>query len=134
MGVEISGFNESSEGAVCIEVEAGDAIIHSARTIHWSRASATDRKRRAVSFFYWATSTLGDKWPGKPEMSALPSDFDSKMQQLDLAVGVAALKALDRGWATHPSVIQTFEDNAVKFLQGLKEKDEEAFDFIYARL
>lgn len=126
----LAGFNEESEGAVCIEAQPGDAIIHSARTVHWSRkSSCSDRRRRAVSYFYWSTTTLGGDWPDKQQpkeqqaSGAIPKDFD-------IFKGEAALRALDRDWAKQPAVVQMFRKDPVKFLNGLKLKDEEAFNFI----
>merc|ERR1712137_802008 len=50
---DLKACNEETEGATCVEAQPGDAVIHSARTVHWSRKSqSSDRERRAVSFFY----------------------------------------------------------------------------------
>lgn len=51
-GIYIDGF-DTETNAVPIEVEAGDAAIHSALTVHWSGTNPSRRPRRAVSFFYW---------------------------------------------------------------------------------
>ena len=51
-GIYIDGF-DTVTNAVPIEVEPGDAAIHSALTVHWSGINPSRRPRRAVSFFYW---------------------------------------------------------------------------------
>ena len=63
-GLGLDGFDRDSEGAIAIELERGDAAIHSSRTVHWSEANASDRDRRAVSYFYWAANS-------KPNMRIL---------------------------------------------------------------
>lgn len=45
------------EGGVAMPVSAGDAIVHSARCIHYSEQSIMPRRRRAVSCFYWTAAT-----------------------------------------------------------------------------
>jgi len=49
----LASTSESSEGAFCAEVNPGDAIVHTARTIHFSRKAQTADPRRAMNFFYW---------------------------------------------------------------------------------
>lgn len=126
----LAAVSEDSEGAVAVEAEPGDAIIHSARTVHWSRKSTcTARRRRAVSFFYWASSCLENmkSWPGQAlSEETLAADFG----QLNLEAGVAALRTLDRDWAAWPQVVQKFRDAPAKFLVGLKLKDPEAFNIL----
>lgn len=51
-GIYVDGF-DTETNAVPIEVEPGDAAIHSALTVHWSGTNPSERPRRAVSFFYW---------------------------------------------------------------------------------
>lgn len=51
-GIFLDGFNTETN-AVAVEVEPGDAAIHSALTVHWSGTNPSHRPRRAVSFFYW---------------------------------------------------------------------------------
>jgi len=51
-GIYVEGF-DTEMNAVPIEVEPGDAAIHSALTVHWSGTNPSRRPRRAVSFFYW---------------------------------------------------------------------------------
>jgi len=58
--VGLEGFSAGTEGAVAVEVEPGDATIHSSRTVHWSEANRTTRARQAISYFYWAASSGGD--------------------------------------------------------------------------
>lgn len=44
------------ESAVAVVVQPGDAVVHSALTVHWSHGNPTARSRRAVSYFYWGAS------------------------------------------------------------------------------
>ena len=59
-GVGLEGFGADSEEAVAVEVEPGDAIIHSSLTVHWSEANRSLRSREAISYFYWAGSCEGE--------------------------------------------------------------------------
>ena len=47
---------DTSKDAVAAEVSPGDAVIHSALTVHWSGPNPSNRPRRAVSFFYWGAA------------------------------------------------------------------------------
>ena len=53
-GLPIPGFDTATADAVAIEAAAGDAVIHSALTVHWSGPNPSENPRRAVSYFYWA--------------------------------------------------------------------------------
>ncbi|MCY3885286.1 MAG: phytanoyl-CoA dioxygenase family protein [Gammaproteobacteria bacterium] len=53
--VGIEGFDKSTDNATPIEIDPGDAAIHSSLTVHWSNPNQSQSKRRAVSFFYWCT-------------------------------------------------------------------------------
>ncbi len=44
------------KSAVAVVVQPGDAVVHSAVTVHWSHGNPTARPRRAVSYFYWGAS------------------------------------------------------------------------------
>ena len=48
----LEGFDTATDAAP-IEVQPGDAVIHSALTVHWSGTNPSERPRRALSFFYW---------------------------------------------------------------------------------
>ena len=37
--------------------DAGDAVMHSTRTVHWSIDPLDDRERNAMVFAYWAGSS-----------------------------------------------------------------------------
>lgn len=63
--VGLSGFDESTEGAFAVELNPGDAAVHSSLTIHWSYANQSERSRRGVSFFYSAASSKGEKFAKK---------------------------------------------------------------------
>ena len=54
--LEISGFDRNAPGVSPIAVEAGDAIIHHAQTVHWSGGNYTQCSRRAVAFVYYGAS------------------------------------------------------------------------------
>lgn len=54
-------FDADSEGAIAVEVNPGDAAIHSALTVHWSEPNRSDRSRRAITYFYWAASSKGNR-------------------------------------------------------------------------
>ena len=58
--LDIEGFTASSPGAIAVELEPGDAAIHSSRTVHWSYPNTSNRSRRAISYFYWAASSKPD--------------------------------------------------------------------------
>lgn len=129
----LHAFNEDAEDAVIVEAQPGDAIIHSARTVHWSRKScSTNCRRRAVSFFYWASSTANAGIPQKQVQSAKNGSSDITLD-FDAHKAETALQALDRAWAQHPAIVKMFWDNPKKFMYGLREKDPEAFEFIWSR-
>ena len=60
--VGLAGFDEFTEGAFAVELNPGDAAVHSALTVHWSYPNQTQRSRRGVSFFYSAASSAGEKF------------------------------------------------------------------------
>merc|ERR1711879_147032 len=101
-------------------MQPGDAIIHSARTVHWSRKSESfSLRRRAVSYFYWKTSTLQDNAQAKMAQALKKSHV---AMDIDVAKAVAALASLDRPWATSPGISKMLRDDPHKFLEGLKMK------------
>ena len=58
--VGLAGFDAATPGAFPVELDPGDAAIHSTLTVHWSYPNTSNRPRRAVSFFYWAASSKPD--------------------------------------------------------------------------
>lgn len=44
--LQTSDVSEDTEGAVCVEIHAGDAILWHGRTVHYSRGNETSRPRR----------------------------------------------------------------------------------------
>ncbi|MYD80390.1 MAG: phytanoyl-CoA dioxygenase family protein [Gammaproteobacteria bacterium] len=52
--VGIEDFDKSGDHATAIEIDPGDAAIHSSRTVHWSNPNQSLNRRRAISFFYWS--------------------------------------------------------------------------------
>ena len=57
----LEGFSAESEEAFAVEVQPGDAAIHSSLTVHWSEANRSQRSRQAITYFYWAASCQGDE-------------------------------------------------------------------------
>ena len=57
--VGIEGFNNSRKDAIAIELDPGDAAIHSSLTVHWSNANRSQSRRRGISYFYWCDSRVG---------------------------------------------------------------------------
>jgi phytanoyl-CoA hydroxylase len=57
------GFDPEGPGvdAVPIELEPGDAVAHSAATVHWTQVNRTARHRRAISTFCFGASTVLDE-------------------------------------------------------------------------
>ena len=55
-GLAIAGYDERTPGVLPMAVAPGDAIIHHALTIHWSRGNSTHRSRRAITFFCFGVS------------------------------------------------------------------------------
>ena len=62
--IGIKNFDKSSVSVIPIELEPGDAAIHDSRTVHWSEPNQSNRSRRAVSLFYWAKNSIGEKRAG----------------------------------------------------------------------
>ena len=48
----VPGVDKQSQDAFAAELDPGDAVIHSANTVHWSGGNKTGRSRRAVTYFY----------------------------------------------------------------------------------
>ncbi len=53
-------FDAAKVDAVPIELEPGDAVLHSSATIHWTLTNQTDRHRRALATFCFGASTVLD--------------------------------------------------------------------------
>ena len=58
--IGLEGFGTTDETTLAVELNPGDAAIHSSLTVHWSEANRTTRSRRAISMFYWAKNSKGD--------------------------------------------------------------------------
>lgn len=52
--VGIKDFDKSGDHATAIEIDPGDAAIHSSLTVHWSNPNRSLDRRRAISYFYWS--------------------------------------------------------------------------------
>ena len=48
----IPNIDRESADVIAAELEPGDAVVHSAHTVHWSGGNHSDKPRDAVSFFY----------------------------------------------------------------------------------
>ena len=55
-GTWVAGVNKQAEDAFAAELNPGDAVIHSAYTVHWSGGNSSGRPRRAISYFYLSRS------------------------------------------------------------------------------
>lgn len=53
-------YDERNPMAVPVEAEPGDAVIHSALTVHWSVDPKESRPRNAMVFVYWGASSSID--------------------------------------------------------------------------
>jgi hypothetical protein len=54
--IPIPGIETVSEDVFAAELSPGDAVIHSALTVHWSGGNTSGKPRRAVSYFYFGAS------------------------------------------------------------------------------
>lgn len=50
-------YDEQNPSAVPVEVDPGDAVMHSALTVHWSGVVEDRRPRNAMVFVYWGASS-----------------------------------------------------------------------------
>ena len=55
--VGLDGFDDDTDGVLKVELEPGDAAVHSSLLVHWSTPNTSGRSRRGISFFYWAASS-----------------------------------------------------------------------------
>ena len=53
-------YDEGNKNAVAVEVAPGDAVIHGARTVHWSKEKVDYRQRYAMVYVYWGASSKID--------------------------------------------------------------------------
>lgn len=60
MRYPLPDYDENNENAVAIEVEPGDAVMHGAKTVHWSTQPVEDRPRYAMVYVYWGASSAID--------------------------------------------------------------------------
>ena len=63
--IPIPGIDTESANAIAAELEPGDAVIHSALTVHWSGGNESGKPRRAVSFFYFSADDYAALHPPK---------------------------------------------------------------------
>jgi len=52
----VTGVNKEAGNAFAAQLNPGDAVVHSAHTVHWSGGNATGLPRRAISYFYLGRS------------------------------------------------------------------------------
>ena len=50
-------YDEDNANVFRLEVDPGDAVMHSTKTVHWSVDPLDDRERNAMVFAYWAGSS-----------------------------------------------------------------------------
>ena len=62
--------DEQNGNAVPVEVEPGDAVMHTALTVHWSIDPIEYRDRNAMVFAYWGASSAVDPTRAKKSSSA----------------------------------------------------------------
>jgi len=52
----VAGVNKEAEDAFAAQLNPGDAVVHSAHTVHWSGGNFTGLPRQAISYFYLSRS------------------------------------------------------------------------------
>tara|TARA_E500000331_G_scaffold270027_1_gene261559 strand:- start:1407 stop:2096 length:690 start_codon:yes stop_codon:yes gene_type:complete len=73
MAYPLPDYDENNENAVSIEVSPGDAVIHSAKTVHWSKEQVDFRPRNAMVYVYWGASSEID--PSRVQNSRSVSQY-----------------------------------------------------------
>lgn len=73
MAYPLPDYDENNENAVLVEVSPGDAVIHSATTVHWSREQVDFRPRNALVYVYWGASSEIDS--GRVRVSRSSSEY-----------------------------------------------------------
>ena len=63
-------YDEQNTHAVPVEVEPGDAVMHTALTVHWTFDPIEYRDRNAMVFVYWGASSAVDPMGAKKSRSA----------------------------------------------------------------
>ena len=63
-------YDQQNANAVPVEVEPGDAVMHTALTVHWSIDPIEYRDRNAMVFVYWGASSAVDPMWAKKSRSA----------------------------------------------------------------
>lgn len=63
-------YDEHNARAVPFEAEPGDAVIHSASTVHWTFDHEDDRDRNAMVFVYWGAGSALDQARAEKSTSA----------------------------------------------------------------
>ena len=58
-------YDEHNARAVPVEAEPGDAVMHTASTVHWTFDAIEDRDRNAMVFVYWGASSTLDPMRAK---------------------------------------------------------------------
>lgn len=82
-----SAFSESTPGAVCIELEAGDAVAWHGRTAHYSRGNITSHTRRTFIVNYRPESMV--RWErehGYDHLRRGMADYATQMEKAGDAV------------------------------------------------
>jgi phytanoyl-CoA hydroxylase len=74
----LKNFDPAKVDAVPIELSPGDAVAHSAATIHWTGVNKTPRHRRAMSTFCFGASTTRDEEAHARYMESLKSQLATR--------------------------------------------------------
>lgn len=69
------GFDPRQHDAVPIELQPGDAVLHSSATIHWTETNRTNRHRRAIATFCYGASTVRDEVGHQRYLASLKSQL-----------------------------------------------------------
>ena len=59
--IPIPNIDKESADVIVAELEPGDAVIHSSKTVHWSGGNHSREPRGAVSFFYSCPSDSAER-------------------------------------------------------------------------
>ena len=74
----ILNFDPAKANGVPIELDPGDAVIHSSATVHWTGVNRTSRHRRAVATFCFGASTVRDEEGHARYLASLRSQLEKR--------------------------------------------------------
>ena len=73
MAYPLPNYDERNQSVVLVEVSPGDAVIHSAKTVHWSREQVDFRPRNSLVYVYWGASSEID--PSRVKVSRSGAEY-----------------------------------------------------------